>query len=121
MRRSERGEGKAGLLFSIVFLAVAGYVMFHWMPARIDRAKLRDFMEEQAKFAAGNSAEKAIARSILDKCVELGIPVDKKLIKVAKSRERIRLEVSYTVPFAFPGYTYAYKVTEVVDRPFFIF
>ncbi len=51
---------------------------------------------------------------------ELSIPLDKKAVKVTRSRDRIYIDVEYTIPVEFPGYTYQWHFRHKLDRPIFI-
>lgn len=120
MQHGQRGEGKLGFVISALF--VIGLAVFSWeyLPVRIARAELVDFMEEQAKFAT-KATPRQIRKSILDKAQALNLPVEAKQVQVQKNGGRVRMRVTYTVPLEFPGYTWDYEVDDVIDRPTYIF
>ena len=77
-------------------------------------------MVETAKWGANGSTDD-IERNIFNKARELSLPVDRKNVKVEKIHDTIIMEVKYTVPVEFPGYTYNWDFDQVVKRDIFIF
>lgn len=119
MMSRQRGQGKIGCVLWILAFAICGMAAYKMVPVKIKTAELHDFMVEQAKWSARATSE-AIAKNILAKAVELRLPVRQEDIRVEKTAQRVRMEVSYTVPVEFPGYTYQWKFNHMVDRPVFI-
>ncbi len=119
-RIGQRGEGRASFLVSAVLLVIGGLAAWEYIPVRVARAELTDFVEEQCKFATRLSA-KQIQKNIYDKAVELDIPLPRKEIQVTKGGGKIRVRWNYTVPLEFPGYTHQYRVSDEMERPIFIF
>ena len=116
----QRGQGKIGCALWILAFVVAGMVAFKMIPVKVKTSELHSFMVDQAKWA-GNSTTEALKKSILAKALELGLPLDEKGVNVAKDRDHVRMEVTYTVPIEFPGYTYNWDFHEMVDRNIYIF
>ncbi len=119
-RRSQLGEGRFGFLVSVAVLILGGMIAWEYIPVRVARAELTDFITEQTKFATRLSA-KQIQKNIYDKAVELNLPLELKKIQVVKAGGKIRVKVDYMVPLDFPGYTYDYHVDEETERPIFLF
>ncbi len=114
----ERGEIKLSAVISIILLILGGLALKEYLPARIARAEIKDFMVEQTKFAAKAPIER-LQKRILEKAAELDLPVEKKDIKIEKKNGRIKMQINYTVELRFPGYTYPYVVDERVNREVF--
>jgi hypothetical protein len=114
------GEGKIGCILWILAAFICGMVAFKMIPVKIQTAELYDFMIEQAKWA-GNLKADALKKNILSKAQELNLPVTEKGVMVQKDRDRVRMEVVYTVPIEFPGYTYYWKFQHLVDRNIYVF
>jgi len=116
----QSGQGKIGCVLWILAFAVAGMVAFKMIPVKVKASELHSFMVDQAKWA-GNATTDALKKSILAKSLELGLPLDEKGVNVQKDRDHVRMEVVYTVPIEFPGYTYNWQFHEMVDRNIYIF
>lgn len=85
--RSQRGEGKIGCLFSLVFMGVFGAAAFKAVPVYYGNSELVDACGFIASGATKKPIE-TITREIKDKARELGIVeavADKNAIKVTKS------------------------------------
>lgn len=119
-RRAERGEGNLGCIFWVVALAIATLICWKAIPVKIQSTQLYDYMEELAKFSAANNPPETLSKLILDRAKQLDIPLDKKDLHIDLTRDRIVIEVDYTVPVVFPGYTYPWHFHQKLDRPIFI-
>jgi hypothetical protein len=119
-RRAERGEGNLGCIFWVVALAIATLICWKAIPVKIQSTQLYDYMEELAKFSAANNPSETLAKLIIDRAHQLDIPLDKKDLRIDLTRDRIVIEVDYTVPVVFPGYTYPWHFHQKLDRPIFI-
>ena len=119
-RSVHRGEGKLGCIFWLAILAV--FIMIAWqiVPAKIDTGDLDDFMVRQAESAGSNSAEQ-IKQSILLRAKDLGLPVTKDNLSVVKTNARVAVKCEYELPVSMVFYTYQWKVTHDIDRPYFLF
>lgn len=116
--RRERGEGQFGCLVGLVLLLIAGLIAYKMIPVKVKSADLRDTVQDYAK-SAGQFNDKAITQAILTKANDLGLPVSEKDIKIARRSNDIRVEVDYTVPVSFPGYTYNWKFHHKAENPIF--
>lgn len=120
LRIRERGEGRMGALIALIVVVGGGMFAWEYIPARVSRAQLKDFMTEQASYA-GRVNSRNLEKSILDEAKRLNLPVKEEDIKVEIAAGRVRMKVSYVQPLEFPGYTWDYQVQETLDRPFFKF
>lgn len=119
-RGAERGSGNLGCILWVVALVLGILIAWKVIPVKIASAQLYDFMEEVAKFSAKTPPEE-LKKQIVTKAATLDLPVNKDNIKVQRIGDSIRLEVSYTVPLEFPGYTYNWDFHHQVERSIFIF
>ena len=115
----QRGEGRAGCIFWLAVLLVTILVGVKAVPVKYKSSQLYDYMYEQAKYAQLAKPDQ-IQRAILRKANELGLPLQKKNLKVEKRGERIRIHATYTVNLEYPGYTYVWNFEEEIDEPIFI-
>jgi hypothetical protein len=119
-RRSERGEGNLGCILWLLALGLVTLIAWKAVPVKIQSTQLYDFMDEQAKFAAARTPPEEIAKAIVNRAHQLDIPLDKGDVHVTRDGDRIFMDVEYTVPLEFPGYTYQWHFHQKLDRPIFI-
>jgi len=120
LRRSA-GEGNLGCILWLLVAAIVGYALFLYVPTKINTSQLTDFAGEQAQHAGRRDTAEVIKKRIIKRARELNLEVDPKDIKVQRGRERIKIDMKYTVPLEFPGYTYEFVVDEKIDKTIFIF
>ena len=116
--RREQGEGRLGCLFGLVVLLLAGMVAYKMIPVKVKAAEMRDIVNDEAH-SAGQHNDKFIAASVLRKAQSLDLPVTEKDIKVERYAGEIKVEVDYTVPVKFPGYTYQWHFHHKAENPIF--
>ena len=119
-RRSERGEGNLGCILWLLALGLVTLIAWKAVPVKIASTQLYDFLDEQAKFAAARTPPDEIAKAIVNRAHQLDIPLDKDGVHVTRDGDRIFMDVEYTVPLEFPGYTYQWHFHQKLDRPIFI-
>lgn len=117
-RNRERGEGKMGCLVGLVLLAIAGLAAYRLIPVKVRAAELRDTVIDESK-SAGQHNDKQIQQAILRKAQQLELPVKESDIRVRRSPNFIRVEVTYTVPVEFPGYIYNWNFRHYYENPVF--
>lgn len=116
--RGERGEGRFGCLVGLVLLLAAGLIAYRMIPVKVKSADLRDTVIDEAK-SAGRHGDKAIRKAILLKAEQLDLPVEDDNIKIKRANNYIRIDVRYTVPVEFPGYTYNWDFRHYYENPIF--
>lgn len=116
--RRERGEGQFGCLVGLVFLLLAGLIAYKMIPVKVKAADLRDAIQDEAK-SAGQNSDKQILSAILKRAQILELPVTEDNVKIDRSASTIRIDVQYTVPVEFPGYTHQWKFHHKTDNPIF--
>lgn len=116
--RRERGEGQFGCLVGLVILALVGLIAYRMIPVKVKAAELRDTVVDESK-SAGQHNDKRIRAAILDKAERLELPVADKDVRIERKQQMIFIEVDYTVPVEFPGYTYQWKFRIKTENPVF--
>ena len=116
--RRERGEGQFGCLVGIVVLALVGLIAYRMIPIKVKAAELRDTIVDEAK-SAGRHNDKRIRSAIKTKAEQLDLPVSDGDISISRKAQVIRIEVTYTVPVEFPGYTYQWNFRHQTENPIF--
>jgi hypothetical protein len=118
IKRSERGEGNFGCLFGLVLVAIAALVAYKLIPIKVKNAEMRAAIVDEAK-SAGTHNDTVIREYIYAKATEEQLPVSKEDIKINRTKDEITVDVDYTVPVEFPGYTYQWHVNLHANNPIF--
>ena len=116
--RRERGEGNLGCIVGVIFLVLAIFVAYKMIPVKVKNAELRQVITDEAK-SAGTHKDDTIMAAILAKAKENNLPVTEENVKIARAASTISVEVDYTVPVEFPGYTYQWHIHHEVSNPIF--
>ena len=116
---SQKGEGRLGTLFALVLLAVLVYLGVKIVPVMVNSYALKDFLLEEARFAAVRKDDQVIRDRVFNKAQELNLPLSKKSIITRRTNARFNIQVSYTVPIETPVYTYIWQLEEKVTSPLF--
>ncbi|HYO77167.1 MAG TPA: hypothetical protein VE010_11945 [Thermoanaerobaculia bacterium] len=116
--RRERGEGQFGCLVGLAVLLLAGLVAYRMIPIKVKAAELRDTVVDEAK-SAGQHNVKHIRRAILAKAEKLDLPVTDDDIEIKRASAEITIDVTYTVPVEFPGFTYEWNFHHHTENPVF--
>ncbi|HYI12736.1 MAG TPA: hypothetical protein VEK57_27045 [Thermoanaerobaculia bacterium] len=116
--RRERGEGQFGCLVGLVVLVIAVLIAYRMIPVRVKAADLRDTVVDESK-SAGQHNDRQIRQAIDYKAKQLGLPVTEDDVIVNRARGYIKVEVKYTVPVEFPGYTYQWHFHHKAENPIF--
>jgi hypothetical protein len=120
MRRNhrERGEGNFGCLVGVILLLAAIFVAYKMIPVKVKAAELREVVSDEAK-SAGTHGDDRIRAAILAKAKENDLPVAEENITIYRTNNEITLDVEYTVPIVFPGYTYNWHIQHHAKNPIF--
>jgi hypothetical protein len=116
--RRERGEGQFGCLVGLVILLAAGLVAYRMIPIKVKAAELRDVVIDEAK-SAGQHRDSQMRRAILAKAEQLELPVSEEDITIRRRPTDVTVEVTYTVPVEFPGFTYDWNFRHYTENPIF--
>jgi hypothetical protein len=115
---NQRGEGKLGCVMGLLILIAAVFVAYKMIPVKVRSTEFRDAVQDAARSAGGNPTE-GIKNSLAYKAHQLRLPVTEKDIKIDRRSDYITIEVEYTVPVEFPGYTYQWKFSPRAENPIF--
>lgn len=116
--RRQSGEGQLGCIFGLIFLVAALYVTYKMVPVKVRAAELRGTVADEAK-SAGTHHKEEILAAILAKAKDENLPVTEKDIKIERTSTEVRIEVEYTVPIEFPGFTYQWHQKHKAQNPVF--
>jgi hypothetical protein len=101
----------------LVFL-VALFIAYKLIPVKVRAADLRQTVTDEAK-SAGSRNDAVIMKSILEKAQANNLPVAEENVQINRTSNRIVIDVEYTVPIEFPGYTYKWNFHHHMDNPIF--
>lgn len=116
--RRERGEGQFGCLVGIAFLALAALIAYKMIPIKVKTADLRETIMAEAR-SAGQHGNKQIMGEILSKAEQNELPLTEDNVKIERKNQMIKIDVQYTVPVNFPGYTYQWHFHHYTENPVF--
>ncbi|MEM1202035.1 MAG: hypothetical protein AAGN66_02275 [Acidobacteriota bacterium] len=118
MNRMAKGEGKLGCIIYVLLTFAIGFSAYKFVPLQVAKMELTDYMKE---IALHNPRKKAdwFERRIKDRAEDLGLPVERKNIKVKKGK-RIVIDVNYTVIVDLLITDYAWNVKIHMDREIFL-
>lgn len=117
--KGERGEGRTGTLIGLTVLALTVYLGVKIIPVLVNGYAFRDYLEEEARFAALRSQDDVVKTRILRKAEELDLPVAARSVLINRTQTFIDIKVKYAVPIVTPVYTYTIAFDESVRSPLF--
>ena len=118
IRMNQRGEGKLGCVMGLAILACAVFIAYKMIPVKVKSAEFRDAVFDQSR-SAGQTSQAGIRAALLHKAAQLQLPVTDKDITITRRADFITVEVEYTVPVEFPGYTHQWKFRHKAENPVF--
>lgn len=116
---NQRGEGRIGLIITLVIIAIAIFLAVKYVPAKITAYEFGDFIEKECRFAATRRDDSQIVVRIMDKAEELDIPLKKKDLVVRRTKAEMIIKASYEQPLDFKVTTYMYKFNTEERAPLF--
>lgn len=117
-RHRQKGESNFGCLFALVLLLIGLLIGWKMIPVKIKAAEMKDVVTDEAR-AAGQHSDKQIVAVIVEQAKKLELPITEDDIKINRRANDITVEVNYTVPVAFPGYTYNWNLHHKAENPIF--
>lgn len=117
-RGRERGEGQFGCVIWLLLLVLAIFIAYKLIPVKVKAADLRQTVVDEAK-TAGTHNDDLILHSILKKAEDVGLPVTQDEVHIVRTTETIKVDVDYTVPVQFPGFTYNWHFHHHAENPLF--
>lgn len=118
-RSAERGEGKIGLLIAIIVIGVAAFLGAKIIPVRVSAYEFKDFIREQARYAAIHRNDATIVERIMEKAQDLEIPLSAKNLDVRRTRSEVIITANYEQPVDLKFHTYVYRFNAKERAPLF--
>lgn len=116
--RGQRGEGQFGCVVSLLLLLVGIFIAYKMIPIKVKAAELRQEVVDEAK-SAGIHSDNRIMAEILKTAEKNGLPVSENNVNISRGNSNITVDVQYTVPVEFPGFTYQWKFHHHAENPIF--
>jgi hypothetical protein len=122
MKLSQRGEGRASIVFGIIVLAVALYTASKVVPVMIRVYTFEDRVKEECKFLHGRSDE-ALVKDLVNVAKLEELDVDKKNIDINRVRTEnywiLRVKINYMVPIVTPVRVFEWNRAVDYEAPMF--
>ncbi len=115
MLKTNRGEGKFGIIVILLIVAVGVYVGFKWGYASWDAAEFKDAVNQSAVYwtSHGAPSPENIIIELLQKAEESNIDLYKEDIDIQVRGKFMRINIYWETPLEFPfDYTYYLPFTE---------
>jgi hypothetical protein len=117
-RVNQRGEGRLGCVFGVLFLALACFLAYKLIPVKIQANEMRDVIQDESRAASGRSTAE-VKKAIFTRAQELKVPLDESNLVVTRRADYIRVECEYSVEIQFPGYTHHKTYKFDAENPVF--
>ena len=116
--RRQRGEGQFGCVVGVLLLLVGIFIAYKMIPVKVKAAEVRQVVVDEAK-SAGTHGDDRIMAAILRKAQDVRLPITEDNVQIDRRRTDITVDVQYTVPVQFPGFTYQWKFHHRAENPIF--
>ena len=116
--RRQSGEGQFGCIVGLILLLIAIVVAYKMIPIKVKAAELRGTVADEAK-SAGLHDDAHILAAILMEARKEDLPVEEKDVQIVRKNSEITVDVDYTVPIDFPGFTYRWHLHHHANNPIF--
>jgi hypothetical protein len=116
---NQRGEGRIGLLIAIIVIGVAVFVGAKVIPVRIKAYEFKDHIRQEARHAAIHKDNNKMVKRIMDKALDLELPINAKDLKVKRTNSEVIVKASFEQPIDLKFYTYVYKFNTTERAPLF--
>jgi hypothetical protein len=110
---------KPKVIFTVLFVAVLGFVAYQYVPAYVTDFQFRDFVRQEVKFAS--SAERTpedVRRIVVDQARELGIDLNQKDVRITRRGTvlfTIELEYEWPINLRVHKHTLKFRISENGD------
>ena len=118
-RKSQKGEGKIGLLIAIVVVAVGAFTGIKIIPVRVAAYEFKDVMREEARYGAVRAKDKEVHKRIMERAEGLEIPLEKKNLKVSRNASEITITAKYTQTIDLKVTQYTFSFDHKEQAPLF--
>lgn len=114
----QRGDSQFGCLVGLALVLIGLFIAYKIVPVKVRAAELRQEVVDQAK-SAGMRGDDKILAAILKRAEDNRLPVTAENVSIRRTHNAITVDVDYTVPVTFPGYTYNMEFHNHAENPLF--
>lgn len=117
LARSRDGGAAIGCLVPLLVVVIAGYFAVHASDAAFNYYRLRDAMQQEARFSHRKTDDqiKTRLRAFAD---SLGMPAEARQINVHRTETRIRISADYSEIIEFPFFSKQIEFHPKAEREF---
>jgi hypothetical protein len=115
----EKGEGRIGFLIALIIVGLAIFLGMKVIPVRINAYEFRDFLREEARYAAVRHDDATVTKRILARAKEMDIPLNPKNLTVTRTTGEMIITAKYEQPIDLKVTTYVYKFDAKEKAPLF--
>lgn len=116
----QRGEGRIGCIIWTLILAAGILVSAKVIPYQIALAEFKDDLKGVAQTMPRGTEQQFINFIYKTGTEKYDLPIDRKRIKVQKSKKRVVMDVEFTITLDFLVYTHTWPVSIHIDRDIFL-
>lgn len=117
-RSNQKGEGRLGCVFGLLFLVVAIFIAYKMIPVKIQAAEMREAVQNASRSASGKS-QANVRKEVYLRAQELKIPIEESDVVVERRADYIRVTVDYDRDIQFPGYIWKKHYSFTAENPVF--
>lgn len=116
--RSERGEGRIGVLVWLALAGAAIYVGIQAIPTRIAVLELHDYCDEQTMYAASSHrySKEELIKNVLNKAEDLDIPLKREQIEYDAQPRRLELHLKHEITIDLSVYQWTWKYDKTFEH-----
>ena len=118
-RNGQKGEGRVGLAIAIVVVGTIAFVGMKIIPTRISAYEFKDVLREEARYGAVRNSDAEVHKRIMNRAAEMGLPLDKKNLKVSRNRSEIVISAKYEQAIDLKLMTYTFRFDHREKAPLF--
>jgi hypothetical protein len=96
--RNQAGEGKAALIVGILVVIGAAYFLKLTVPPRIDKAELKEYVEERTRAYVTNQINmEQLTSSIQTEAQKMGLPVTEESVEIVDGDTKVIIRIKYDI------------------------
>lgn len=116
---NSRGEGKVGLLISLVLLGAAAYTAYVLIPIKVRTYEFYDSMRSEARFGAVRRRDDIVHDRLMKKAHRLQIPLKAENLEIKRDGGQYIVTAHYTIPIDLAIYQTEWVYHEKATAPLF--
>jgi len=118
-RNGQKGEGRVGLAIAVVIVGTTAFLGLKIIPVRVAAYEFKDVLREEARYGAVRDSDKEVHKRIMTRAGEMGIPLEKKQLKVMRATRDITISATYEQPIDLKVTTYTFRFNHQEKAPLF--